>query len=149
MSYTTATRMHIVQAEETQTTGEAAGITLKYDSGAKHYVPQSEIKTHMYDSAGMPFGAALELCRQGRNIRRKHWVENSFVYLVPGESVPCTQLIPQDKAACKSASGQAHLHKDQHQSVQPRLNLHKESTGIVVGWSPSQSDLLAEDWIII
>jgi hypothetical protein len=80
------------------------------------------------------FGEALEALKDGKRVRRKSWAANVFLYFVPGSTfqvsrAPLLGIFPE--------------------GTEIQYNHHID---IAVGnncavWQPSQSALIAEDWM--
>ena len=84
------------------------------------------------------FGAALEALKAGKEVSRSGWGDKDvFIFLVPGSifSVsrpPLLGIYPEGTIV------NYHAHIDM-----------KTAQGYVVPWVASQSDVLAEDWVIL
>lgn len=86
----------------------------------------------------MNFGAAIVHMKDfGKKIARRGWNgKNMFLYYVPAASYPpCTQ-IAKDAFNGENVPYLAYI-------------AMKTSTGAVVPWSASQTDVLANDWYIV
>jgi hypothetical protein len=90
----------------------------------------------------MKFGEALELCRQGKLIRRTGWYgKNQFVYyqegsIVSAEDLRCTAL----KKWAYTKEGSVTLKIMGHFDI-------KTTAGVIqCGWLATQGDMQAEDW---
>lgn len=87
---------------------------------------------------GITFGHAVELLKQGLKVARKGWNgKGMFLFLVPGSTfkvnrAPLLGIYPEGTEI------NYHAHIDM-----------KTATGEIVPWLASQSDVLAEDWIVI
>jgi len=86
----------------------------------------------------MNFGQALEALKAGKKVSRGHWNgQGIWIYLVPGSKFVATRppslVLYADGAECEY---QAHIDM-------------KTAQGILVPWTCSQSDMLAEDWGIV
>lgn len=86
----------------------------------------------------MNFGSALEALKGGFKVERVGWNgKEMFVYLVgPGRYPPTTE-------AGRSLAG-----NDGNVAYKPYLAL-KCADGDVVPWLASQTDILANDWIVV
>ena len=86
----------------------------------------------------MNFGQALEALKQGSKVARAGWNgKGQFVYMVPANSYPV------NTAVAKSYFGENSL-------VPYRAYLAlKTAQNDVTTWTPSISDVLAEDWTIV
>lgn len=86
----------------------------------------------------MNFSEALELIKQGAKLTRTNWNgRGMFVYLVAGSQfvvnrAPLNQIYPEGTVI----------------NYRPHIDL-KAADGSCGVWSPSNSDVLAEDWEIV
>ena len=84
------------------------------------------------------FGEAVELLKLGYKVARIGWNgKNMFLFLVPGSTFkvsrpPLLGIYPEGTEV----------------SYQPHIDM-KTAQGTVVPWLASQSDVLAEDWVIV
>ena len=82
------------------------------------------------------FGQAIESAKQGKKVARKGWNgANMFAYIVPAASYPA-----QTEAA-KETFGELVPYR--------AYWALKTAQNDVATWSPSGSDSLAEDWVIL
>ena len=103
----------------------------KGDSLNKHYM--AEINDCL-----MKFGEALNELLKGSKLKRQGWNgKNQFIYYVPqGSYKPCTKIAEQ----LTNEQGLV--------EYEPYIAL-KTVQGKVVPWTPSISDVLAEDWMVM
>jgi len=109
----------------------------------------------------LPFGNAIEALKQGKRVAREGWNGSGlFVFMqvpaeIPKDVVPKMQSLPQsvkdafqrrfddesslDPNAVAARGGITY--QNQMAIVYPNNSIH--------GWSPSGSDSLANDWIIL
>lgn len=86
----------------------------------------------------MDFSTALSYLKGGRKIARKGWNgKDMFLFLVPGSKFvvnrpPLLGIYPEGTEV------EYHAHIDM-----------KTAQGYVVPWLASQTDLLAEDWMLV
>ena len=98
----------------------------------------------------MNFAQALEELKAGKLIQRKGWgnwtSKNIFVFILPGESTTVSEL--------RQLSFPPEALKEFYKDI-PNGNviefsqcfaLKKTDNNIVVGWHPSITDMLADDW---
>lgn len=79
----------------------------------------------------MNFGKALEALKDGKKVSRKGWNgKGMYLFLV-------SVLSYETKAEVDSTSA--------HQSIAMRT----ADSSVVIGWLASQTDMLAEDWIVL
>ncbi|MBP3677853.1 MAG: DUF2829 domain-containing protein [Agathobacter sp.] len=83
---------------------------------------------------GMPFGAAIELMKQGYAVARKGWNgKNQFIELASNISY----VIP----------GTGEIVNCKHEAIGNQAIAFVGTSGVQMGWLASQSDILAEDWV--
>lgn len=96
---------------------------------------------------GLPFGEALDALKQGKRVQRKGWNgKGLFVFRqVPAEIgieiIPKMQSLPQSVKDEFIKRGRSIFYDNQLALVDQKNNIS--------GWSPSTSDALAEDWVIL
>lgn len=86
----------------------------------------------------MDFSAALSLVKQGHRVAREGWNgKGMFIFLVPGSTFEVSRapLLGIYPAGTKV---RYHAHVDM-----------RTATGDVVPWLASQTDLLADDWVLV
>jgi hypothetical protein len=77
----------------------------------------------------MTFDIALCKLREGNRIRRKHWNETCYLRLVPADEITRTK-----------ARGHA---------FNERRPIVLSTSGKTRAWIPSQSEILANDWVVL
>lgn len=100
----------------------------------------------------MTFGEALAALDNGKFVARKGWNgKGMFIYKVEASDLTYEQLCGR----CKDAIDFVHSKDDAMHSNQEtvHINAHidmKAADGsIVIGWLASQTDMQAEDWVIL
>ena len=84
----------------------------------------------------MTFGEALNKCKQGAHISRKGW-NGKDQYIEIASDIEYTDFHGERKKA-------THLDVGSHCLVFVNPN-----RGIQMGWLASQSDMLADDWVVL
>jgi hypothetical protein len=85
----------------------------------------------------MNFGHAIEALKAGAKVSREGWNgKDMFLFLVPGSTFivnrpPLLGIYPEGTEI----------------NYQPHIDM-KTAQGTVVPWLASQSDMLAEDWVV-
>lgn len=92
---------------------------------------------------GVPFGTALEAMKNGQRVARKGWNgKNMYLDLQVGSTV-----------TSENARGGAVkvITEESFNSIlsQSHIDLRNANGFCSVGWSPSQEDMLSNDWFII
>ncbi len=87
------------------------------------------------------FGQAIEAAKQGKKVAREGWNgKKMFVYQMPGYD-----NIPANEATSKRLG----VEVGTQIKVRPYLAMFDAQGYVVPGWLASQTDILAEDWVIL
>ena len=122
------------------------GYLVKYPDGYESWSPKKQFKeAYRAFDGGMPIGSAIELLKQGFKVARKGWNgKGMFIYLSKGYSIPVEDV-------CNN-SLREYFYKTTEDGI-VHINSHidmKAADGtIVIGWLASQTDMLAEDWVVV
>ena len=92
------------------------------------------------------FGAAIRALKEGKKVTRSGWNGNGmYLWLLPEARVPASWCKePHLKQLAESnpdGSGEMHC--------LPSIRMKTADGKVLTGWLASQSDLLAEDWIVL
>jgi len=94
------------------------------------------------------FGVVLEAMRSGKAIARKEWIpQGKFIFMqipatIPKEVIPKMQSLPDSiKYSFEKMGFEQISYCDQIAMLDER--------GFIVGYCPSITDILAEDWNVI
>ena len=114
------------------------GYLVKYSDGYESWSPKKQFEEAYRDCMGMTFGIALELLKKGCKVAREGWNgKGMFLYHVPAASyTPCTPIGEE----CATDNGKVPY---------GAYIAMKTAQGNVVPWLASQTDMLAEDWVIV
>lgn len=132
-----------------------AGYLVEYlDGGKPNHVayagyiswsPQAQFEAAYRPSTGLTFGLALEALKQGKRVARAGW-NGKGMWL----SLSCNGTrdvaaehfwSPHNAAFARANGGTA--------PVLPSVTMKTATGEILMGWLASQSDMLAEDWVIV
>lgn len=129
--------------------GSDKGFLVEYLDGGKpnhknhkgyiSWSPEEVFKNAYRDTeSGVNFGYAVELLKAGCKVARKGWNgKGMFLFLVPGSNFkvnrpPLLGIYPEGAEI----------------NYQPHIDM-KTAQDTVVPWLASQSDVLAEDWVVV
>ena len=102
----------------------------------------------------LSFGKAIEALKEGKRVERLGWNgKGLFVFMqVPATInrviVPKMQSLPQtvkDEFEKRFNNDKQQLHSIYYQNQLALVG----SDNLITGWSPSTSDALAEDWVVL
>ena len=83
----------------------------------------------------MGFGKAIEAMRMGKKVARKGWNgKNQYIQLATGISY-------------KTTTGE--IVNCEHEAIGNKAIAFVGTSGVQMGWLASQSDMLADDWMIV
>lgn len=133
---------------------EDEGFLVEYLDGGKANVPgyvgyvswsPKEVFERAYRPVdGLTFGLAIEAMKLGHKVARRGWNgKGMWVTMSPGaKALPAERFwAPHNRAFAEANGGAA--------DVQPYLTMKNAQDQIQMGWSATQSDMLAEDWEIV
>lgn len=95
----------------------------------------------------MNFGEAIEAAKSGKKVAREGWNgKGMFIYLNMG-----SKETPVNKGELVEGISLALFTQGNVGTVTrlPNLNMRAASGSTVTGWLASQTDILAEDWVIV
>ena len=93
----------------------------------------------------MNFGQAIEALKAGKRVARQGWNgKNMFLFLLPAGTVPLTAVHdPALRQVLKDEIG-----GDTFEAL-GSIRMFTADKKILTGWLASQTDILAEDWVIL
>lgn len=125
-----------IQAEPQERDGQP-GYKVVYSDSYESWSPKDVFEEAYQPITGMSFGHALVALKSGLRVARQGWNgKNQFVYLIKG-----TDLQDVLKYGYGEYMGEP--------TIQSALAIKTSAGQIQVGWLASQTDMLADDWIII
>lgn len=94
----------------------------------------------------MRFGEAIEHARNGKRIARRGWNgKNMYVYFSPGRLI-----LTEDWIARFPSQELTEAEKERgYVNTMPRLDMMNAQGNRIIGWSATQSDMLADDWYVV
>ena len=110
------------------------GYFIRYSDGHESWMPKKRFEETYRECYDMTFGTALELLKKGYKVARSGWNgRGMFLLYIPSEKWGVI-----DKIALGIPEG----------NLLPWIGM-KAADGKFVPWLASQTDMLAEDWVII
>ena len=114
--------------------------------GYVSWSPKDVFENSYRKCKNMTFGLAIEALKIGMKVARTGWNgKNMFVFYVPGSEVPIDELYGPAKDVAQFTG------KDESDSqiICGHIDMRAADGTIVIGWLASQTDMLAEDWVIV
>ncbi len=134
--------------------GNDEGYLVEYMDGGKPNVPfyagyvswspKEQFEAAYRTTRGMTFGLAFEAMKKGERITRAGW-NGKGMWLALGSGTPSL-------VASEFWNEHAAMHAREMGgscAVQPYIIMKTAQNDIQMGWSPTQSDVLAEDWSVV
>lgn len=118
------------------------GYLVEYEGGYKSWSPKDVFEAAYRPTDGMPFGLAIEALKRGQRVARADW-NGMWLSLSCGETreIPAENFwSPHNRAHAEAQGGKA--------KVLPSITMKTATGEILMGWLASQTDMLAEDWVI-
>ncbi|WOB06484.1 DUF2829 domain-containing protein [Piscinibacter gummiphilus] len=129
------------------------GYAVKYPDGYISWSPK-EVFEQAYrrcegDGQALTFGDAIHFLKLGHRVARAGWNgKGMFVYMVRGsrawnEHTPSPSFV--------GGVNQDHFDRGDTGTVtrMPNINMHAADGSTVTGWLASQTDMLADDWMVL
>ena len=94
----------------------------------------------------MRFGEALAYARNGKRIARLGWNgKGMYVYMTKG------RLLPVDSWEVRMPSQElTEIEKEKgYVNIMPHLDMKSAQDTRIIGWTASQTDMLAFDWYVV
>lgn len=96
------------------------------------------------------YSEALSLLKLGKQVAREGWNgKGMFIYLVPGSLVEFEQLRGPVRDAAVTATKIEGGVQGSARRVCGHIDMKAADGSLVVGWLASQTDQLAEDWMVV
>lgn len=119
------------------------GYAVRYEDGYTSWSPQDVFEAAYQPTSAMSFGHALVALKAGARVCRAGWNgKGMWIALQPGS------LISAEQARGGAAKGRADEGASEI-AILPHLDMRAADGSIVVGWLASQSDMLADDWMVL
>jgi len=126
------------------------GYMVEYEDGYRSWSPKDAFEKAYRLCEGMNFGLALEALKKGYSVAREGWNgKNMFLYLNRG-SVADMREGGEDVTYYDGVNGTLFEHGAEGTITRlPNINMRAASGNTVTGWLASQTDMLADDWVMI
>jgi threonine dehydrogenase-like Zn-dependent dehydrogenase len=117
---------------------------MPYQKGQAAKTEALQAQTEDPKTSGLTFGEAIDVMKRGGRVARAGWNgKNQWVCLGQGhKELEAEKFWNQNtRIFAEQNGGKA--------EVRPYMILKTADNAILMGWSPSQSDALAEDWTVV
>ena len=152
----------IISAEPAQATEDdrrgqhpvgAEGYKVVYEDGYTSWSPKEVFDSAYRQTDGLTFGLAIEALKLGKKVARSGWNgKGMYLLYVPGTpdaklqpGTPYYKNLPNDWASVEGENPVA--------EILPHIDMWTINAqgrrAFLPGWLASQSDMLADDWVIV
>lgn len=121
------------------------GYIVVYQDGYQSWSPKEVFEEAYRPVSGMNFGLALEALKKGLKIARAGWNGKGMWLSLSG---PGVREIPASAFWSDNNSEYA-ANQGGSAKVLPCITMKTATGEILMGWLASQSDMLADDWVIV
>ena len=137
-----------IEAKATEEAAKMEGYIVEYSDGQFLWSPKDIFEAAYKKTAGMTFGLAIEAMKQGNKVARKGWNgKNMFiVYMGPLYLPPYNTEDTNRKVNDRTAKWIGENTPLDSQGYFAMFTANKQWQP---GWLASQTDMLAEDWMIL
>ena len=93
----------------------------------------------------LDFSDALVYLRQGLRCSRRGWNgKGQYIYMTNGSNVTCRRLKGNTRKMIIIS-----FDKDDSVEIMPHIDMKNAQNQLIIGWAPTQTDMLANDWYIV
>lgn len=127
------------------------GYGVKYEDGYTSWSPKEAFEAAYRDIEGdnqaLTFGDALHMLKLGNKVARAGWNGKGMWIALSGPLEGRT--ISHDKFWSKHNARFAYDQPNSEANVLPCITMKTADGSILMGWLASQTDMLAEDWVVL
>lgn len=124
------------------------GYGVIYADGYQSWSPAAAFEEAYRPTEGMPFGLAIEALKKGACVARAGWDgKGMLLWLNRGSSA--TPPLDRDAQIGGVSSDLFDLGDTGTVTRLPNINMRAADGSTVTGWLASQTDMLADDWMIV
>jgi len=133
--------------------GADEGFLVEYIDGGKantaeyagyvSWSPKDVFERAYRPCTSMTFGLAIEAMKAGKRVARAGWNGKGMFVSIQGGSTITKDQARGGVAKCLADDGAESI------TILPHIDMKAADGSVVVGWLASQTDMLAEDWVIV
>ena len=141
----------IIPADENP---EREGYLVSYSDGYVSWCPKEQFEEANREITEMTFGMAVEALKKGLLVARKGWNgKGMFLFMRPAANIPMGYFVNTLVSIPESLRNYFKTHEPSNEDKTVTFTSYicmKAADGTIVnGWLGSQTDILAEDWVIV
>lgn len=141
----------IIRAERKDRPGESPsqieGYKVIYQDGYASWSPKDTFEEAYREVHGLDFGDAIRALKAGKRVARAGW-NGKGMWLSLSEPLE-GRKISHDKFWSLNNATFAYDQPNNQANVLPCITMKTADESILMGWLASQSDMLAEDWVVL
>lgn len=127
---------------------EQDGYAVTYEDGYQSWSPKEVFEAAYQPITAMSFGHAIKAAKDGYKIGRAGWNgKNMFVAYMSALHLPPFNTQGTDRKVNDRTA--KWIGEDKPLNSQPYFAMYNAQEEWIVGWVASQSDMLADDWMIV
>lgn len=93
----------------------------------------------------LTFGMVLEYLQQGLRCSRRGWNgKGQYIYMTNGSNVTYRYLKENTRKMIINS-----FDKDDSVEIMPHIDMKNAQNQLIIGWAPTQTDMLSNDWYIV
>lgn len=115
-------------------------------AGYISWSPKEQAENAYHPTDGLSFGLALEALKKGLRVARAGWNGKGMWLSLSGDSV---REIPASAFWSKNNAAYAQDRPGGVAQVLPCITMKTATGEILMGWLASQTDMLADDWMVV
>lgn len=118
------------------------GYKVVYDDGYVSWCPKVRFEEVSRPVDGMTFGQAIEAMKQGKKVARRGWNgKGMYLWLLPATEVK--------KEWCRDPRLIEAMGERDALPCLGSIRMFTATKEVLTGWLASQTDMLADDWVIV
>lgn len=121
------------------------GYLVEYEGGYQAWGPKDAFEDAYRLTSGMPFGLALEALKKGKRVARAGW-NGKGMYLFLTSSIEFNTKADLSEF---NPTRDANETGDNAAFIHAAIGMRTAQRTLVIGWLASQTDMLADDWVIV
>ena len=119
------------------------GYLVTYPDGYVSWCPKAQFESAGRPCDGMTFGMAIEAMKRGAKVARKGWNgKGMYLWLLPAANVKAEWCKEEHLKALAEQNGGEF-------ECLASIRMKTAENKVLTGWLASQTDMLADDWVIV
>ena len=119
------------------------GYIVKYPDGYVSWCPKAQFEASGRPCDGMTFGMAIEALKRGKKVARRGWNgKGMYLWLLPAANVKAEWCKEEHLKALAEQNGGEF-------ECLASIRMKTADNKVLTGWLASQTDMLAEDWVVV